>query len=79
MQNIDPHLMSFAEAGQFLGGISESSIRQRKCGTESLTHVSGFGRRVFLIRAEVEDLVAKKIEQAKASHRKNFRLIKQAI
>ena len=77
--NLDSRLISFEEAAQLLGGISTSAIRQRKGGTESLTHVPGFGRRVFLIRTEVEELVTQRIEQAKATHRKNFRLLKRAI
>lgn len=75
----DSRLMSFEEAGQALGGMSASTIRQRKGGTESLTHVPGFGRRVFLIRAEVDALVRQRIDQAIAAHRKTFRLLKKAI
>jgi len=72
-------LISFAEASEALGGVSVSAIRQRKSGTEGLTHVPGFGRRVFLIRAEVDALIERKIAEAQAAHRKNFRLVKGAI
>lgn len=67
---IDPRLVSFEDAGKLLGGLSPSSIRQRKAGTELLTHVPGFGRRVFLIRAEVNELVEQKIAGALAKERK---------
>lgn len=79
LKQVDPRLISFEEASQLLGGLSTSAIRQRKSGTAGLTHVPGFGRRVFLIRAEVEALIAERIEQAKAKHRKNFRVVKEAI
>lgn len=67
---IDPRLISFEDAGKLLGGLSASSIRQRKAGTELLTHVPGFGRRVFLIRSEVNELVERKITAALAKERK---------
>jgi len=72
-------LISFAEASELMAGVSVSAIRQRKGGTESLTHVSGFGRRVFLIRAEVDALIERKIAEAQAAHRKTFRLVKGAV
>jgi tmRNA-binding protein len=74
----DSRLISFAEAGEILGGIHANTIRERKAGTHELTHVSGFGRRVFLIRAEVEALLDRKIAQAQAderSRRKSLRLV----
>ncbi len=70
-------LISFEEAGQILGGLHPNTIRQRKAGTDKLTHVSGFGRRIFLIRSEVMELLELKIDQAQAAERqrqKNFRL-----
>jgi hypothetical protein len=70
-------LISFDEAGQILGGLHPNTIRQRKAGTDKLTHVSGFGRRIFLIRSEVMELLKLKIDQAQAAERqrrKNFRL-----
>jgi hypothetical protein len=75
-------LMSFEEAAAILGGLHPNTLRRRKGGTESLTHVSGFGRRVFLIRAEVEKLVADRIAQAQAderARRKNLRLLTGSI
>lgn len=75
---LDSRLISFTEASLLIG-VSASAIRQRKSGTQTLTHVPGFGSRVFLIRAEVEALITERIEQAKAAHRKNFKLLKQSI
>ena len=73
----DPRLISTAEAAELIG-VSESAIRKRRSGTGDLTHVRGFGRRRFLIRAEVEALIEQKIETAKAAHRRMFRLIKKS-
>lgn len=75
---LDSRLISFDEAAELMGGLHPNTIRQRKGGTGSLTHVSGFGRRVFLVRAEVMELVDRKIAQAHAnerSRRKNLRLV----
>ena len=44
--------------------LHHTTVRQRKAGTEMLTHVSGLGRRKFLIRSEVEALAAKVIQQS---------------
>jgi len=71
----DSRLVSMSDAAEMLGGLSPRTIAQRKGGTEHLTHVPGFGRRVFLIRSEVEALVAERIERARADHRKMFRLV----
>jgi hypothetical protein len=63
----ESRLISFEQASQLLGGddgLHPNTIRQRKGGTENLTHVGGFGRRKFLIRAEVLELVEKKINEA---------------
>ena len=71
-------LISFQEASQLLGGLHTSTLRQRKGGSENLTHVAGFGRRVMLIREEVESLVQLRIDQAQAAERdrqKTLRLI----
>ena|SRR5258708_39582835 len=79
---LDSRLMSFAEAGQLLGGMHPNTIRQRKGGTEALTHVPGFGRRVFLVRAQVMALIDQKIAQAQAAERKRrkgLHLIEQAV
>lgn len=67
---IDSRLVSFKEAAELMGGMHPNTIRQRKGGTEELTHVSTFGRRVFLVRSEVEDLIEKRIAQAQAVERK---------
>lgn len=67
---IDSRLISFEEASGMLGGLHPNTIRQRKGGTEMLTHVSGFGRRVFLVRAEVMELLERKIAEAQAKERK---------
>lgn len=78
----DPRLMSFEEAAQHLGGLHPNTIRQRKGGTEELTHVPGFGRRVFLIRSQVLELVDRKIAQAEAEdrkRRKSLRLVEKAV
>lgn len=61
-------LISFEEAGEMFGGLHANTLRQRKAGTESLTHVP-VGRRLFLIRAEVEELIDLKIKQAQANER----------
>jgi hypothetical protein len=70
----ESRLISFEEASQLLGGedgLHPNTIRQRKGGTENLTHVPGFGRRQFLIREEVLELVEEKIKEAiAAEHRR---------
>lgn len=75
----DKRLMSFEEASEELGGMHPNTIRQRKGGTESLTHVSGFGRRVFLVRSEVMELVERKIVESQARDRKHLHLVAKAI
>jgi len=60
-------LIDFEEAGRLLGGLHPNTLRQRKGGTENLTHVSGFGRRVMLVREEVNALVESKIAQARGA------------
>lgn len=70
-QEIDPRLISFEDAAKLLGGLHPNTIRQRKAGTESLTHVRGLGRLVRLIRAEVDELVDQKISQSIAKARKS--------
>lgn len=77
----DRRLISFEEAGELMGGLHPNTIRQRKAGTETLTHVPGFGRRVFLVRSEVLDLIDRKIAQAEADERlrrKTLRLVPNA-
>jgi hypothetical protein len=62
-------LISFEDAGQLLGGLHPKALRQRKAGTENLTQVSGFGRRVMLLREEINALVQLRIAQAQAAER----------
>lgn len=62
-------LISFEEAGKLMGGLHANTLRQRKAGTAFLTHVP-MGRRVMLIRAQVEELIEQKIAQAHAEERK---------
>jgi hypothetical protein len=66
---IDSRLVSFDEASLMLGGLHPTTIRARKGGTKNLTHVRGLGRRIFLIRAEVEALIEQAISQAQARER----------
>lgn len=75
-------LISFKDAADLLGGLNANTIRQRKGGTELLTHVPGFGRRVFLVRSEVMELVQRRVDQAKANERKRrkgLHLVSRAI
>lgn len=72
-------LISCEYAAEQCGGISAATFRQRKAGTENLTHVS-IGSRVMLIREEFEDWLEREIAKAKADHRKNgLRLVKGAV
>lgn len=74
-------LMSFEEAGGLMQ-LHPNTIRQRKGGTDLLTHVPGFGRRVFLVRSEVMELLDRKIAEAKANERrrqKGLHLVPRAI
>lgn len=75
-------LISFKEASELLGGLSPNTIRERKGGTEMLTHVPGFGRRVFLLRSEVMELIEQRVKQAQAierKRRKGLHLVSGAI
>lgn len=77
----DPLLISFQEAARLAGGLSASTFRQRKAGTQNLTHVP-FGRRTMLIRSEVMELIERRIAQAQADERKRrqmFRLVEGGI
>ena len=74
----DSRLLSFEEAGRLLGGLHPNTLRQRKAGTESLTHVTGFGRRVMLIREEVNALIEWKIAQAQAAERDRRKVLQLA-
>lgn len=56
-------LISFEEGAEMLC-LHHTTVRQRKGGTEMLTHVPGLGRRKMLIRAEVEALANSLIDRA---------------
>lgn len=62
-------LISFDEAAKLLGGLHANTLRERKAGTDKLAHVR-FGRRVFLLKAEVEELLQRKINQAMSAEKK---------
>ena len=68
-------LISFEEAGKLMGGLHPNTLRQRKAGTTFLTHVP-MGRRVMLIRAEVEKLIEDRILQAQADERKRRKTLR---
>ena len=70
-------LVSFEEAATMLE-LHHTTVRQRKGGTEMLTHVPGFGRRKFLIRAEVQALVDRKITQAIEQDKQRKTLLRMA-
>ena len=72
----ESRLIGFAEAGRLLGGLHANTLRQRKGGSENLTHVTGFGRRVMLIREEVEALVQLRIDQAQATERDRQKMLR---
>lgn len=72
----ESRLISFEEAGRLLGGLHPNTLRQRKGGTDTLTHVTGFGRRVMLIREEVEALINSKISQAQAAERDRRKMLR---
>ena len=72
----ESRLISFEEAGRLLGGLHSNTLRQRKGGTETLTHVTGFGRRVMLIREEVEALINSRISQAQAAERDRRKMLR---
>lgn len=61
--------ISFDDAAALAGGLHPNTFRQRKAGTDHFTHVP-VGRRVMLIRAEVEEWIEKKTLQAIAENRK---------
>ncbi len=67
-------LVSFEE-GALMLGLHHTTVRQRKAGTEMLTHV-GMGRRRLLIRAEVDALVNRVINQAIEQDRERKSLLR---
>jgi hypothetical protein len=70
-------LVSFEEGAAMLQ-LHHTTVRQRKAGTEMLTHVNGLGRRKFLVRAEVEALVAKTINQSVEQDKERKSLLRVA-
>ena len=73
--------ISFDEAAKLAGGLHPNTFRQRKAGTDHFTHVA-VGRRVMLLRAEVEEWIEKKTQQALAENRKrvkNLQLVTNRI
>lgn len=63
------------------GGLHPNTFRQRKAGTDGLTHVP-IGRRVMLIREEFEEWLETRIAQAQANERKrrkNLQLVSNRI
>jgi len=69
-------LISFEEAGRLLGGLHPNTLRRRKAGTENLTHVTGFGTRIMLLREEVNALIEMKIAQAHAAERDRRKILR---
>jgi predicted DNA-binding transcriptional regulator AlpA len=67
-------LISMMEAAKLAGGLHPNTFRQRKAGTEHFTHVE-IGRRVMLVRSEVEEWLAKKIAQGKANQRQQTKTL----
>lgn len=73
----ESRLVSFEDGAEMLN-LHHTTVRQRKGGTEMLTHVPGFGRRKFLIRAEVEALVNSKINRAVEQDKERKTLLRLA-
>lgn len=65
----ESRLISFQDAAKEAGGLHPNTFRQRKAGTDHLTHVP-IGRRVFLLREEFEAWLEERIDRAKAEERK---------
>lgn len=59
----DSRLISFVEAGRMLG-LNPDTIRTKKGDTGSLTHVR-FGRRIMVLREEVEALLNQRIQEGR--------------
>lgn len=70
-------LISFEGAADLLQ-LHHTTIRQRKAGTEMLTHVPGLGRRKFLIREEVEALARRLIGRAVEQDKERKMLLRMA-
>jgi len=65
----ESRLISFKTAGELAGGLHPNTFRQRKAGTEKLTHVP-IGRRIMLIREEFDQWLEERINQARANERR---------
>jgi hypothetical protein len=68
--------LTFEEAALMLK-LHHTTIRQRKAGTEMLTHVPQ-GRRRFLLRSEVEALQQRAIKHAKEVDQERKSLLRLA-
>lgn len=69
-------LITFNEASLILP-LHHTTFRQRKAGTDELTHVR-FGRRVFLIRTEVEALARKTMKASRDENEQRQTLLRIA-
>ena len=69
-------LITFQEAAMVLR-LHHTTIRQRKAGTEMLTHVPQ-GRRRFLLRSEVDALYQRTVRQAKEQDQERKTLLRMA-
>lgn len=70
--------LAVLSTGRLLGGLHPNTLRERKGGADHLTHVSGFGRRVPLIREEVGTLVELKITQSLTAERDQRKMLRLA-
>lgn len=73
---MESRFVSFQE-GALMLNLHHTTVRQRKAGTEMLTHVPQ-GRRKFLIRAEVEALIQNKINRAVEQDKERKTLLRLA-
>lgn len=70
----ESRLISFDDAARLAGGLHPNTFRQRKAGTDKLTHVP-IGRRVMLIREEFEEWLDERITAAQAQERKRSKTL----
>ena len=66
-------LITFEQAGEIIA-LHHTTFRQRKAGTESLTHVR-MGRRVLLVKSEVEALAQRLINEQRQEDTKRKTLL----
>lgn len=71
----ESRLISFKEASQLAGGLHPNTFRQRKAGTDKITHVP-IGRRVFMLRVEFDEWLEDRIIQAQAEERKRRKTLR---